>query len=334
MSQNEYPRLISDIGGTNARFCIEIAPYKYENARTLTCRDYASLTEAVEDYLNLTRMNNQIKSAALTMPTPVIDDTILMVNSSWHTFSIRKTRHKLAAIGITSVVFINDWQAMALAIPHIPKNELVQVGGGEPNEARPKAALGPGTGLGMATLIKHPQTNEYLSVTAEGGRSSFAPITEEESNLWRFVHTKHNHVSIERFLSGPGLQLTYEGLCYLNDIKYDTIPTPAEILEKGINATDPICRHTIEIFCSIFGTFASNFAVMVNSFGGVYIGGGIIPRMLEYFINSDFRRRFEAKGRYRPFLEKMPAYVIIAQNPAFLGASYALDTYLHKGYVP
>lgn len=334
MSQNKYPRLISDIGGTNARFCIEIAPYKYENAQTLTCSDYSSLTKAVTHYINLTRMDNKIKSAAITMPTPIVDDTILMVNSSWHTFSIRKTRHELAAIGITSVVFINDWQAMALAIPHIPKNELVQIGGGEPNDARPKAALGAGTGLGMATLIKHPQTNEYLSITAEGGRSSFAPITEEESSLWRFVHTKHNHVSIERFLSGPGLQLTYEGLCHLNDIKYETIPTPAEIVRKGIAGEDQICKHTIDVFCGIFGTFASNFAVMVNSFGGVYIGGGIVPKMLEYFINSDFRRRFEAKGRYRPFLEKMPVYVITSQNPAFLGASYALDTYLNKGYVP
>lgn len=334
MSHTEYPRLISDIGGTNARFCIEVAPYEYENAHTLTCRDFSSLTEAVKHYLSLTNMSSKIKSAALTMPTPVVDDTILMVNSSWHTFSIRKTRHELAAIGITSVIFINDWQAMALSIPHIPKNELVQIGGGEANEARPKAALGAGTGLGMATLIKHPQTNEYLSVTAEGGRSSFAPITEEESDLWRFVHTRHNHVSIERFLSGPGLQLTYEGLCTINGIVYDTIPTPAEIVELGISGQDQTCKHTIEIFCSIFGTFASNFAVMVNSFGGVYIGGGIVPKMLDYFINSDFRRRFEAKGRYRPFLEKMPVYVITMKNPAFLGASYALDTYLNKGYVP
>ena len=334
MLNHEYPRLISDIGGTNARFCIESSPYKYEHIQTLFCRDFSSLTEAVKHYLNLTRLEDKVHAAALTMPTPIVDDTILMVNSSWNTFSIRKSRHELAAIGIKNVVFINDWQAMALAIPHIAPENLVQVGGTEPNETKPTIALGAGTGLGMATLIKHPLNGEYLSITAEGGRSSFTPITEEESSLWRYVHTKHNHVSVERFLSGPGLQLTYEGLCNINDIAYDTIPTPAEIVAKGTKGEDSTCQRTVEIFCAIFGTFASNFAVMVNSFGGVYIGGGIVPKMLDYFITSDFRRRFDAKGRYRPFLEKMPVYVITAKNPAFLGASYALDTYLNKGYVP
>lgn len=334
MSNTAFPRLISDIGGTNARFCIEVSPYKYENIEKLDCRDYSSLTEAVKHYISLVRMDGKIVSAALAMPTPVVDDTILMVNSSWSTFSIRKTRHELAALGIKNTLFINDWQAMALSIPHIPKNHLIQVGGDEPNTSRPIAALGAGTGLGMATLICHPKTGEYLSLTAEGGRSSFAPTTEEESSLWRFVNKIHNHVSVERFLSGPGLQLTYEGLCHINGITFDTIPTPSEIVEKGTSGEDQLCKRTVDVFCGIFGTFASNFAVMTNAFGGVYIGGGIIPNMINYFIQSDFRRRFEAKGRYRPFLEKMPVYIITEKYPAFLGASYALDTYLNHGYIP
>lgn len=335
MHTHKYPRLISDIGGTNARFCIETAPYVYDNIQRLSCHDYASLTVAVKHYLSLINMLGVVESAAITMPTPIVDDVILMVNSPWQTFSMTEARAELETLNLKNVIFINDWQAMALALPHIPKEDLVQIGGTEPpNELRPKAAIGAGTGLGMATLIRHPKTGDYLSVTAEGGRSSFGAITEDESALWRYAHTLHNHVSIERFLSGPGLQLIYQGLCHIENRACNNELTPEEIVTSGINNQDYICKKTVDMFCQIFGTFAANYAVMVNSFGGVYIGGGIIPKMLDYFMQSDFRKRFEAKGRYRPFLEKMPAYIIISKYPAFFGASYALDTYLKQGYIP
>lgn len=335
MTNNTYPRLIADIGGTNARFCIEYAPYKYENIKVLSCRDYQSLADAAAEYLKLSRVENQVKSAAIAMPTPIVDDTILMVNSSWNTFSIRKSRHDMAAIGVKNLIFLNDWQVMALAIPHIPPENLIRIGGSnEPDPSKPKIAIGPGTGLGMATLIKNPLTDDYFSISAEGGRSSFSPTTIEEVSLWRFVHTRHNHVSVERFLSGPGIQLIYESLCHIKHIEIETIPTAAEITSLGISGKDPICKHAVDLFCRMFGTFTSNFAVLINSFGGIYIGGGIIPKILDYFVKSEFRARFEAKGRYRPFLEKMPIFVITHEFPAFLGASYALDTYLNKSYIP
>ncbi|MCC2626199.1 MAG: glucokinase [Burkholderiales bacterium] len=326
-----FPRLISDIGGTNARFSLEVRPFEYESTKIFACKDFKALSDVVIEYLNQIGMSGKIKNAALALPTPVIDDSIFMVNSPWQTFSQSQTR---AETGFENLIFLNDWHAMALSIPHISKECLVRVGGTEePDHSKPKLVIGPGTGLGMASLIRHP-LGEYLAIAAECGRSSFPAVNEEEVELWSFVHKRFSHVSAERFLSGPGLQLIYEGLCYIHGQSITTLPTPAEITQKGIVGLDWLCQQSVDIFCRMLGTVASNVAVTLNSFGGVYIGGGIIPKILDYFIHSEFRSRFEDKGRYRPFLVKMPIYVITHDFPAFLGASHALDSYLTKGYIP
>lgn len=328
---SQYPRLISDIGGTNARFSLEIKPYVYKHTKIFACKDFETLSDAVSEYLRLTGQLGKIKSAALALPTPVVDDSIFMVNSPWQTFSQAQTRTE---IGLDSLIFLNDWHALALSIPHLTDNELVRMGGTDnPNSTKPILVIGPGTGLGMASLIRHP-LGEYLAVASEYGRSSFPPVNEEEIELWKFVHKRFSHVSAERFLSGPGLQLIYEGLCHINEKPIKKLPTPALITQKGVSGEDWICRQTVDTFCRMLGTVTSNVAVTTNSFGGVYIGGGIVPKILDYFIKSDFRSRFEDKGRYRPFLVKMPIYVITHKLPALLGASHALDTYLNKGYIP
>ena len=330
MSTNSFPRLIADIGGTNARFSIEVSPYKYESTVVLECSQYKTLASAVTEYLKSVNMIGKVNHASLALPTPEVDDTLFMVNSPWHGQSMSKTQKET---GLESVLFLNDFHALALAIPHIDKKNLVRIGGtDEPDTTKPIAIIGPGTGLGMATLIKHP-IEGYFSIPAEGGRSSFPAVNQEEFELWAFLHKRFNHVSAERFLSGPGLQLIYEAICEFKRINIKSIPQPSVITELGIK-DNLVCRRTLDIFCRILGTVASNHAVTVNAFGGVYIGGGIIPRILDFFINSDFRSRFEDKGRYRHYLAKMPVFVIIDKFPAFLGASYALDVYLNKGYIP
>ncbi|MCE3268645.1 MAG: glucokinase [Burkholderiales bacterium] len=326
-----FPRLISDIGGTNARFSLEVKPYEYESTKIFACKDFKTLSDAVNEYLQLVGVKGSVKYAALALPTPVIDDSIFMVNSPWQTFSQSQTR---AETGFEKLIFLNDWHAMALSIPHIPEKNLVRIGGtANPDISKPKLVIGPGTGLGMASLIRHP-LGEHLAIASECGRSSFPPVNEEETELWSFVHKRFSHVSAERFLSGPGLQLIYEGLCHINDKIITVLPNPSEITQKGISGEDWLCQRSVDIFCRMLGTVASNVAVAINSFGGVYIGGGIIPKILDYFIKSEFRSRFEDKGRYRPFLVKMPVYVITHEFPAFLGASHALDSYLSKGYIP
>ena len=330
MPQRNFPRLVSDIGGTNARFAIEVAPYTYQNIKSLQCKDYPSLADAIHSYLN-DFGRHKIKHAALAVPSPIIDDSLFMVNSPWHLASISKTT---TDSGLESLIFLNDFHALALSIPHLPSSELVKVGGAEPDTTKPIAIIGPGTGLGMATLIKHPINEEYFAIPAEGGRSSFAAVGAEEFELWKFVHRRFNHVSVERFLSGPGLQLIYEALCLIRHVPIERLPTPCEITTLGLSKECYICQLTLDHFCRILGTTASNLACTTNSLGGVYIGGGIIPKILDYFITSPFRGRFNDKGRYSPFLAKMPIYVITHDYPAMLGSSYALETYLTKHYIP
>lgn len=326
-----FPRLVSDIGGTNARFAIEVSPYIYEHIKTFQCTNYKTLAEAIKTYLASTG-HSEIKHAALAVPSPIIDDTLFMVNSPWHLSSMSQTQKDT---GLDSLIFLNDFHALALSIPHIPEDGLVKIAGTNIDKQKAIAIIGPGTGLGMATLVKHPKHEEYFAIPAEGGRSSFVAVSEEEFDLWNFCHRRFHHVSMERMLSGPGLQLIYEAVCSIQNIPIENnIPSPSEITEKGINNTCFICKQTVDHFCRILGTMASNLACITSSFAGVYIGGGIVPKILDYFIKSDFLSRFYDKGRYRSYLEKMPIYVITHQYPAMLGSSYALDTYLNKNYIP
>ena len=330
MLANNFPRLVSDIGGTNARFAIEIAPYEFVEIKTLTCRDYPTLADAINSYLNASEYP-QVKHAALAVPSPIVDDTLFMVNSPWHLSSMMQTKIDTK---LDSLIFLNDFHALALSIPHIPKDKLVKVGGEEPDSSKPICIIGPGTGLGMATLFKHPLQDEYFAIPAEGGRSSFAAVSEEEFELWQHVHRRFQHVSVERVLSGPGLQVMYEAICEIKGVAIERIPSPSEITELGVNNQCFICTQVVDYFCRILGTTASNLACITSAFGGVYIGGGIVPKILDYFLKSDFRCRFEDKGRYRTFLAKMPIYVIVHDYPAMLGSSYALETYLTKHYIP
>ncbi|MDD3266172.1 MAG: glucokinase [Burkholderiales bacterium] len=329
MITNSFPRLVADIGGTNARFSLEVSPYKYEHIKVLACKDYKDLVEAANAYL-LSIGINHVEYVGLALPTPIVGDSIYMVNNPWQTMSISETKKEL---GLKNIVFLNDFHALALSIPHIPTDYLTKIGGIDTEENRPRGVIGPGTGLGVATLIKHPN-GDYLAVPAEGGHTTFAPANLEEMELWQFVHRRFSHVSFERFVSGPGLQLIYEAVCHQKHYKFDQLPTPAEITNRAINRECWISQLTLDHFCRMLGTVSSNLAITTNSFGGVYIGGGVVPKIIEYFNQSDFRCRFEDKGRLRKYLEKIPVYVITHEFPAFLGVSYALDTLINKGYLP
>lgn len=330
MSAENFPRLVSDIGGTNARFAVEVSPYNFIEIRTLQCRDYPTLAEAIKSYLQASG-HPEIKHAALAVPSPIVDDTLFMVNSPWHLSSMQQTK---IDSNLDSLIFLNDFHALALSIPHIPKDKLVKIGGEEADPKKPICIIGPGTGLGMATLFKHPATEEYFAIPAEGGRSSLVTVSDEEFELWRYVHRRFQHVSAERLLSGPGLQVMFEAISELKGIPIDKIPSPSEITQRGVSNQCFICKQVVDNFCRMLATTASNLACLTSAFGGVYIGGGIIPQILDYFIKSDFRCRFEDKGRYRSYLAKIPIYVITHDYPAMLGSSYALDTYLTRSYIP
>lgn len=324
-----YPRLVADIGGTNARFSLEVEQYTYKHTKVLACKDYASLVEAAKTYLHGIGIDH-VEYAGLALPTPIVGDHVYMVNNPWHTFSIEETKKQL---GLKNIVFLNDFHALALSIPHLGEEHLAKVGGLEIDPYKPRGIIGPGTGLGVATLVRHPH-GEYLAVPAEGGHSTFTPANLEEMELWQFVHRRFSHVSFERFVSGPGLQLIFEAVSHQKRYDFEQLPSPAEITRKAINHECWISQVSLDHFCRMLGTMASNLAITTNAFGGIYIGGGVVPKILDYFKQSDFRCRFEDKGRLRKYLEKIPTYVITHEFPAFLGVSYALDTIINQGYLP
>ncbi|RTK07402.1 glucokinase [Campylobacter jejuni] len=322
-SQNKksYPRLLADIGGTNARFALETMPGKIDNVEVLACQDYNTVVDAAKTYLS--KVGNPIvQFGAFAIANPVLGDWVQMTNHHW-AFSIETTRQ---ALNLESLILINDFTAQAYAITKMPFSELMQVGGTSCEVYAPKAVLGPGTGLGVSGLIPCNECG-YIALAGEGGHISFAPFDDTEIMIWQYAKKKYGHVSAERFLSGAGLTLIHEALASREGIKHSKM-TPELISEQALSGKSPLCRLTLDIFCAMLGTVSSDLALTLGARGGVYLCGGIIPRFIDYFKTSPFRLRFENKGRFDAYLAAIPVYVVLAKYPGINGAAVALENHL------
>ena len=259
------------------------------------------------------------RAAAIAIANPITGDWVKMTNHVWE-FSIEQTRK---ALGLEKLVVLNDFTALALALPFIDRAELRKVGGGEPVEHAPLALLGAGTGLGVSGLI--PCAAGWVPLQGEGGHATFSPANEREADILRIVWREYPHVSTERLVAGIGIGNLYRAIAELSGQTAESL-TPAEITDRAINGGDPLCTDVLDTFCAMLGTAAGNLALTLGASGGVYIGGGIVPRLGEFFDRSSFRKRFEEKGRFSQHLAAMPTYVILAKTPALLGAAEALKT--------
>lgn len=318
-----YPRLLADIGGTNARFALELASGKFEYIEVLACNDYDTVVDAAKTYLKKVG-NPDVKFGAFAIANPVTGDWVQMTNHHW-AFSIETTRQ---ALQLEILMLINDFTAQAYAITKMPSKELVQIGGTSCEIFAPKAVLGPGTGLGVSGLI--PCGNgDYIALAGEGGHASFSPFDDTEIMIWQYAKNKYGHVSAERFLTGSGLVLIHEALANREGIKSPKM-TPSLISEQALSGKSPLCRLTLDIFCAMLGTVSSNLALTLGARSGVYLCGGIIPRFIDYFKNSPFRVRFENKGRFDAYLAAIPVYVVLAKYPGIYGVGVALDNYMKE----
>ncbi len=234
---------------------------------------------------------------------------------TWH-FSVSETR---AQLGLEHFSVINDFTAVALSLPYLQEKDRSQVGGGSIRENAPIGVLGAGTGLGVSGLIHGMEG--WTALAGEGGHISLCTTDERQDAVLSALRTAFGHVSAERVLSGPGLVNLYRALCFLNK-KTPSLSTPDEITGAAINGTCLICKETLDIFFSMLGTTAGNLALTLGSFGGIYIAGGIVPRLLDQFKESSFRSSFENKGRLAPYLQKIPTFVVTHPYPAFLGLSH------------
>lgn len=315
----EIHRLVADIGGSNARFgLLRGASHTPIESKTISTADFPGILETIRHYLESCG-SPSVSDAAIAIANPVSGDRVQMTNHHW-SFSIEEVRQQL---GLNRLLLLNDFAALALSLPSLSANDMRQVGGGESVATMPRVLLGPGTGLGVSALVP-AAGGKWTAVAGEGGHVTLAASNEREEKIIAVCREEFGHVSAERLLSGMGLSNLHRALTLLAKQHYSPL-TPAEVSERGLSGKDPVCGEVLSVFCSLLGTIAANLALTLGARGGVYIGGGIVPRFGDYFHRSPFRAAFEAKGRFSSYLAAIPAYVIHAQNPALIGAAIALD---------
>jgi glucokinase len=310
------PRLLADVGGTNARFALETRPGEISQVHVYPCADYPGIAEVIKKYLKDTKIG-RVNHAAVAIANPVDGDQVRMTNHDWH-FSIEATRR---ALGFDTLLVVNDFTALAMALPGLTDAQRVQVGSGTRRPHSVIGLLGPGTGMGVSGLI--PADDRWIALGSEGGHASFAPSDEREDLVLQYARKKWAHVSFERVAAGPGIEIIYRALAARDKKRVPSTLDVSEISKRGLEG-DPLAAETLDVFCGILGTFAGNIAVTLGALGGIYIGGGVVPRLGEFFAKSSFRQRFEAKGRFEDYLKNVPTFVITAEYPAFLGVSAIL----------
>ncbi|USU17119.1 bifunctional transcriptional regulator/glucokinase [Paraburkholderia fungorum] len=310
------PRLLADIGGTNARFALETGPGEITSVQVYPCADYPGVAEVIKKYLKDTRIG-RVNHAAIAIANPVDGDQVRMTNHDW-SFSIEATRRTL---GFDTLLVVNDFTALAMALPGLTDTQRVQVGGGARRPNSVIGLLGPGTGMGVSGLI--PADDRWIALGSEGGHATFAPADEREDIVLQYARKKWSHVSFERVAAGPGIEVIYRALAGRDKKRVAANVDTIEIVKRALDG-EPLAAESVDVFCGILGTFAGNIAVTLGALGGIYIGGGVVPRLGEFFARSSFRKRFEAKGRFEAYLQNVPTYVITAEYPAFLGVSAIL----------
>jgi glucokinase len=310
--------LVADIGGTNARFGVWYRDALHAE-QVLKCADFDGPAAAAALYLQGIRTAGTVPVpliAAFAVAGPLLEDRIALTNNGWD-FSAAVTR---TALKLEQLFFLNDFTALALAVPCLTPAERYQVGGAAPLADAPIAVIGPGTGLGVSGLLR--ADNRWLALQGEGGHVTLPAVEPRELAVVATLHRHYKHVSAERILCGDGLELLYRTLAEIDGVTVDSLDA-GEITRRALANEDACCSETVRLFCGWLGNVAGNLALTLGARGGVYIGGGIVPRLGEYFALSPFRPYFEAKGRFRGFLSAIPTFVITAKYPALIGCVQA-----------
>lgn len=322
MSSNSIINLVADIGGTNLRIGITDDAGNISLLTVYRCSDYSGLADVIKDFLTKNQLTEKQLNACLAIACPVDNDLVKMTNLPWQ-FSKAQLK---AELGLNTLLLINDYTAIAHAIPLLSDDQKVQIGQGKQVESAPISICGPGTGLGVANLVSDGE--RWISIGGEGGHVDFAPIDQQEAKIFDYLLTKYQHVSYEQLLSGLGIEQIYQALASINAVDVEALPAQ-EISAKALNNECDLCQETLAQFCRTLGSFAGNLALILGSFGGVYIAGGIVPRFIEFLNNSEFRRRFEEKGRLSGFNRDIPTYVITESQPGILGAAAFIIQHHH-----
>ena len=314
--------LMADIGATNTRCALvddkgeELAAEVFHNA------DFSGLTSLLKSYLEHRRATDRPRRAALAVAAPILGDEVRMLNIDWH-FSQAELKTDL---GLAQLTVCNDFAAIAWGLPYFGPSDLRTIGRGQRVAGAALATLGPGSGLGVGALM--PTGDGWAVMTGEGGHSTLPATTREEADVIAQIRDRYDgHCSAERVLSGPGIVNLYVALAELAGHSPKSPLAPADITTLAKQG-DALARKAEAMFFAFLGTVAGDLALTTGARGGVFIAGGIVPKVLDALAKSEFRARFEAKGRYESYLAAIPTYVITDPLPAFRGLRHLL------GYVP
>lgn len=317
------PALIGDIGATNARFAL-LQGNEPSEVRVLEVAAYKSLGDAIQAYLGgLGKKGLALpKRGAVAVAGPVTGDYLTFTNHPW-SFSIKALT---AELGFTRLDVINDFVALAMAVPHLTRDCIRQIGPGAAVAGAPIAIIGPGTGLGVSIVVPvaNDEVTRWVPIAGEGGHVTLSPVTEREAAIVQWLHRSgRTHVSAETLICGQGLSTLYAALSALDSMVAPPLQ-PAEVTMRAVEGRDPVAVEAVQIFCALLGTVTGNLALTAGARGGVYIAGGIVPRLGEIVDRSEFRARFVAKGRMRTYLDPIPTFLITEELPAFLGLAALL----------
>jgi glucokinase len=312
--------IVADIGGTNARFAVaDLVTLELSRINRILCTAHPTFTAALCAFL--AELSGPLDHAAIAVAAPVTGEHIHLTNSPW-SFA----KHELCrTAGLKDVLVLNDFEALALSLPHLARAELHQIGGAAAEDHATKIVLGPGTGLGVAGLIWSGE--RWIAVPGEGGHTSLGAHDEHELALLERLRKGRSHLSTERALSGPGLTDLYQAIA----ASYGKSPAelqPNEVLVRALSGEDGIAVEALDVFITWLGRFAGDAALLFGARGGVYLGGGIAPKIALALSSGAFRAAFQEKGRMTAYLAPIPVYVIRADFATLKGAAAALSAQL------
>jgi len=310
-------RLVADIGGTHTRLAVfDPGSNALRAQRTYYNRDYGQLADILSDWLGNLAEPRPGKACLAVAAPPPFDDRVRMINMDW-SFSLRELADRF---GFDRLHCINDFQGNAYALPHLDTGDLVTLHRGEPGPAGKLATVGPGTGLGGATLDVSAPTP--IACASEPGHMGLAPATELELALFTYLVPRHGEVYAEFLLSGPGLRHLYLALAAVRGESADEL-APEEISARALAGECALCTEALRTFCALLGSLCGDFVLANGAYGGLYLAGGIVPHILEILRASTFISRFRTKGEMDGHLARVPLHVITGTSTGLLGAAHA-----------
>ena len=306
--------LLADLGATNSRFAISSSAGRVRRVRIYPADNFKTPLAAIRHYLSELPRSQQPSEGVLAVAAPIVGGRVRFVNRGW-SFDIETLRK---AVGLKRLIVLNDLEAQAYALLDLTRSDCSRIGRGRAARGAPILAIGPGTGLGMAALIPH-HTHPHV-IAGEGGHATLAANDSEEERVLALLRKRFGHASVERALSGPGLSALYTAL----SPRGRGALSPPEVARRAQARSDSVAVGSAKLFSRLLGGFCGDMALAFGALGGVYLVGGVVPGLGRAFDTSAFRTAFEAKGRYRDYLARVPVFLVKRNDLGLRG----LTTYL------